>query len=85
MQMIDLPTTASKKRWSRDGKDLLYIDVRADVANIWSVPIAGGPPKQLTKFTSDFIEHYAVSEDGKRFLLSRSTGGNDIVLIKGFR
>ena len=71
--------------WSADAEDFLFINQPNDISNIWSMPIAGGPPKQLTKFTSEFIDHFDVTRDGKRFIVSRSTGGNDIILIKNFR
>jgi len=85
IKIIDLPFTAASPAWSRDGKDLLYLDSRADVANIWSLTLAGGDPKQLTKFTSEFMDRFDISPDGKHFVVSRSTGNNDIVLIKNFR
>jgi Tol biopolymer transport system component len=84
VRVIDLPTTAGNVRWSADGKDFLYIDSRGDISNAWSQPVAGGAAKQLTKFTSEFIDHLDVSRDGKHFIVSRSTGSNDIILIKNF-
>ena len=71
--------------WSADGREFIYVDRRSDVDNIWSQPVSGGTPKQLTKFSSDFIDNFDLSRDGKRFVLSRATGNNDIVLIKDFR
>jgi Tol biopolymer transport system component len=77
--------TAEDLTWSLDGKDFFYVDVRADVANVWTVPVTGSTPKQLTKFTSEFIDNYSISPDGKRFIIARSWGNNDIILIKNFR
>jgi serine/threonine protein kinase/dipeptidyl aminopeptidase/acylaminoacyl peptidase len=85
VRVIDLPTTAVNVKWSSDGRDFFYIDSPGEIGNVWSLPIAGGVPKQLTKFTSEFIQHYDVSQDGKRFIVSRFTGTNDIILIKNFR
>ena len=85
VRVLDLPTTAGDAQWSVDGKDFLYIDSPGDVSNIWSLPVAGGVPKQLTRFTSEFIDHLDVARDGKRFIVSRDTGSNDIILIKNFR
>ena len=62
--------------------------------NLWSQPIDGGPPKQITKFTSDLIPSFAVSRDGKRLAISRDgkrlaisrgSASLDVVLIKDFR
>jgi Tol biopolymer transport system component len=86
IKVLDFPTTArSRPVWSPDGREFLYVDRRNGVDNLWSQPVSGGIPKQLTKFSSDFIDNFDLSRDGKRFVISRSTGNNDIVLIKDFR
>jgi Tol biopolymer transport system component len=41
--------------WSPDGKSLHYVQMANGAANIWEQPLAGGQPKQLTKFTSGQI------------------------------
>jgi len=71
--------------FTRDGKSLSYIDTRNGVSNIWSQPIAGGPSKQLTHFTSDMIFYYAWSSDGKKLAMARGTKTSDVVLIKDLR
>ncbi len=85
VKILDLPINALNPKWSRDGKDIFYLDTRADISNIWSEPSAGGTPKQLTKFSSEFMDHFDISPDGKHFVASRNTGNNDIVLIKNYR
>jgi len=71
--------------WMPDGRSLAYIVTRDGVSNIWSMPIAGGAPKQLTNFTSNVIWWFDISSDGKPSLFSRGTRGRDVVLISGFR
>lgn len=71
--------------WSPDGRALTYVDTRKGVSNIWSQPLAGGPPKQLTHFTSEQIFSYAWSRDGKRLAVARGDTTNDVVLITNFR
>ena len=70
--------------WLPDGKSIAYLDANAGVLNIWSAPLDGGQPKQLTNFNSGFIDNFAIFRDGRiaayRFNVSR-----DIVLIKDFR
>ncbi|HSE38266.1 MAG TPA: hypothetical protein VLG74_13265, partial [Blastocatellia bacterium] len=39
--------------WSPDGQALMWIQIRDGVSNIWSQPVDGGPPRQLTDFKSD--------------------------------
>ena len=71
--------------WLPDGRSLAYIVTRDGVSNIWSMPIDGGAPKQLTNFTSDQIAWFDLSRDGKPTLFSRGATTKDVVLISGFR
>ena len=71
--------------WLPDGRSLAYIVTRDGVSNIWSLPIDGGAPKQLTNFTTDQIAWSALSPDGKPTLFSRGSTTKDVVLISGFR
>ena len=47
--------------------------------------IDGGEPKQLTNFTSDLIQSFDFSRDGKQIAFTKRTGTSDVVLITGFR
>lgn len=85
VRVLDFPTTSGRPIWTRDGRDFLYVDHRGGVGNIWTQPASGGTAKQLTKFSSEFISGFDISPDGKQFAISRSTGTNDIILIKDFR
>ena len=85
VKFLDFPTTAYRPKWSPSGRDFLYTDSRADVYNIWSQSVAGGKPVQLTKFTSDFIDEFDISRNGKYLVVNRRNGTNDIVLIRDFR
>ena len=77
---FDLPQFTSVL-WHPDGKALTYIDTRNGVSNIWAQPITGGPPRQLTNFTSGTIFNYSLSADGKQLALARGTITSDVVLI----
>jgi Tol biopolymer transport system component len=67
--------------WAPAGQAFTYVDVKDGVANIWSQAIAGGAPRQLTTFTSDFIYNFAWSRDGKRLALTRGKTSTDVVLL----
>ena len=71
--------------WTPDGRSFAYIVTRDGVSNIWSIPIDGGAPKQLTNFTTDQIAWFDLSRDGKPTLFSRGATTKDVVLISGFR
>jgi Tol biopolymer transport system component len=68
-------------RWSSDSKAVLYLDSKEGISNIWSQPIDGGPPKQVTRFASDQIFSFDWSRDGK-VLCSRGTQTTDVILLK---
>ena len=71
--------------WSHDGRALQYIDSRGGSSNLWSQPIDGGPPKQLTDFRGDTLFSFAWSTDGKQLAVSRGVDAEDVVLINNFR
>jgi hypothetical protein len=55
------------------------------VSNLWSQPVTGGPPKQITRFTSGYIWRHAWSMDGKYLALARGTFSKDAVLFSDLR
>jgi Tol biopolymer transport system component len=71
-------------RWTPDGKGLGYIGGPAS-ANVWVLPIDGGPARALTHFTDRTILGFGWSPDGKRLVVSRGVSESDIVLLKGVR
>jgi eukaryotic-like serine/threonine-protein kinase len=72
-------------RWGTDGRSLLYTKNEGGVDNIWSQPIAGGTPKQITHFNSELISSFDLSRDGKRLVMSRGTQKQDVLVIRDLR
>ena len=70
--------------WTPDGHAISYLYDVNGVENVWEQPVAGGPPKPVTHFTSDKVFWFDWSRDG-RLALSRGTEQTDAVLIKNFR
>jgi Tol biopolymer transport system component len=70
--------------WTPDGRSISYVNSINGVGNIWEQPVAGGPPKAVTHFTSDKIFWFDWSRDG-RLALSRGTEPTDAVLIKNYK
>ena len=68
-------------RWAPDGRALTYVGLPSR-SNIWSQPIDGSPPRQITDFKSDRIFSYDWSRDGKHLAVARGTRTSDVVLIK---
>jgi Tol biopolymer transport system component len=81
-----LPLTANPfTRWTPDGRGLAYVDTRGGVSNIWSQPVDGSPPKQLTDFKSEQVVGFDWSRDGKQLAFTRAVVTNDMVLINSIR
>jgi len=72
-------------RWSPDGRGLQSLVIRDGVTNIWELPLVGGKPRQLTKFTSGLIWDFNWFPDGRQLLLARGEMKSDVVLISNFR
>jgi Tol biopolymer transport system component len=81
VKVIDIGPNDGTLDWSVDGRSVLFLQKRNGISNIWSQPIDGGAPKQLTFFKSDLTFAFAFSKDGKSLALSRGTVSNDVVLI----
>jgi Tol biopolymer transport system component len=89
----------SNFRWNPDGRSIAYFDpMGADretrvispsstthTLNIWSQPIDGSSPKQLTGFKDGQIFRFNWSRDGKQLALARGKASHDVVLISDFR
>jgi Tol biopolymer transport system component/DNA-binding winged helix-turn-helix (wHTH) protein len=72
-------------RWSPDGRALHYIYIVDGIANIWSQPIDGSSPVQITHFKSDNIFRFAWSRDGRNLALDRGVTISDVVLINDMK
>ena len=73
------------RTWTSDSKAVAYLDTRNGITNIWSQPVAGGPPMQLTHFTSDRITSFDFSPDGKQIVYSRGHSSSDAVRITNLK
>jgi Tol biopolymer transport system component len=68
-------------RWTADGRALTYIDNRGGISNIWSQPLDGGQPRQLTDFKNDQIFAFEWSRDGRAIVCTRGVVTSDVVLF----
>jgi tricorn protease-like protein len=64
---------------------LYYISTIGDVGNLWSLPLDGSPPQQLTNFKSHQLGNFILSPDGERVAFWRGTESRDVVLLSNFR
>jgi Tol biopolymer transport system component len=86
VKTLDLPRTVQPLAfaWTPDGRSIAYLDSGSGIMNVWSKPLDGGAPKQLTNFKSEFLTSFAFSREGK-IAVYRWSATRDIVLIKDFR
>ena len=85
-KIFDIPAAAtgaipSPLRWSPDGRALSYIDTGGGVSNVWSQPVDGGKPVQLTDLKSGRIFSFDWSRDGKQLALALGAETSDVVII----
>ncbi|HKE30490.1 MAG TPA: protein kinase [Candidatus Angelobacter sp.] len=76
-------TSGGDVHWTPDGHAVAFLNRVNSAVNVWEQPVAGGPPKPVTHFTSDIIFFFDWFQDG-RLVLSRGTERIDAVLIKNF-
>jgi Tol biopolymer transport system component len=69
-------------RWTPDGNPIAYADKQQAIGNIWTQPIAGGAPKQLTNWRPAPILSFDWSHDDKWLAYAESVLSSDVVLIK---
>jgi Tol biopolymer transport system component len=85
VKSLTVPSELKCLRWSADDTALQYALTRDGVDNIWQQPLSGGPPKQLTKFTSGLIFNIRRAKSDNRLLLARGSVTNDGVLLTHLR
>ena len=88
VKVLDMPSSvniAAGLRWTPDGRALTYVDTINGVSNVWSLPLDGGKPVQLTDFKADQIFWFDFSRDGQQLALSRGTQTSDVILIRDFK
>jgi eukaryotic-like serine/threonine-protein kinase len=81
MNTLDLPGGTTNVHWSPAGTAFQYLVTQDRATNIWEQSLAGGKPKQLTKFASGLIFDFSWSSDHRRMLLTRGDVTSDVVLL----
>lgn len=87
LQTLDSPAVANSRLfgWSSDGKAIVYLERKNRVSNLWSKPLDGGSPKQLTFIAAGQIYGYDFTRDGKNLAVSRGNSSSDVVMISNFK
>jgi Tol biopolymer transport system component len=88
LKVIEISPTADhtqRFQWTADGSAIVYCDKRGGVSNLWSQPLGGGAPKQLTDFDSEQIFAFAWSRDNRQLAVARGVNIADVIMITDFR
>jgi Tol biopolymer transport system component/C-terminal processing protease CtpA/Prc len=57
--------------WKPDGASIVYMSDRSGAENLWEMPLVGGQPTQLTRFTDGRLLFPTMAADGKTILFER--------------
>ncbi len=75
---------AAVMRWSPASDAIDFVDAQEGVSNVWRQPIAGGPPRQVTDFSSGLIFNFVWLPNGKDMAVARGSTSSDVVRIRDF-
>jgi len=81
IKKIEMPKSPTR-RWTRDGRALLYVNDEGGVSNIWLQPIDERKPEQVTHFNEDLILDFNLSGEGSQLVLTRARDNSDAMLIR---
>jgi TolB protein len=76
---------AQEHDWSPDGSAIVYSKHTDGIDNMWSQPLDGGEPQQITHFDKDHLWAARWSRDGQTLAVARGRITRDVVLLKNFR
>ena len=84
---IPIGESAQRSQITPDGQSIAFLIRERGVDNLWLQPVAGGISNRLTDFhlarsTSQGIQSYAWSPDGKRLAIARRLSKGDVVLLQ---
>ena len=68
-------------RWTRDNKNIGYVERRGGVANLWLQPLDGSPRRQVTNFHGGMVGDFDWSPDGT-LALELGTMSREIFLVR---
>jgi dipeptidyl aminopeptidase/acylaminoacyl peptidase len=68
-----------------DNSAFIYAKREGNVDNLYTEPVGGGPPSQLTHYKTDHIRTYEITQDGKTLVISRGNEVANALMITNFR
>jgi serine/threonine protein kinase len=75
------PRIRAQPQITPDGRALVYIIHENGADNLWLQPLDGSRGRKITDFTSDGIQNFEYSPDGKNLGVMRSRAESDVVVL----
>ena len=87
LESFALPASVTNRltRWTPDGRGLVFINTAGGVSNLWLQPAGGGDARQVTDFSSQQLEAFDLSRDGRGLAVVRTHRASDAVLLSDVR
>ncbi|MBK6589383.1 MAG: PD40 domain-containing protein [Acidobacteria bacterium] len=85
LKTIELPSTTTIDAglaWNKAGNGVLFVNTLGTTSNIWTQPLDGTKPSQLTAFKEFQIASFALNAEGNRLAVARGSRNRNVVLIK---
>jgi len=83
VRLLNIKSDQRLLRWTPDGTAISFVNNSNGASNIWSQNLEGGAPQQRTHFTSESIEEFDWSSDG-RLVCTRAHNESALVTIHNF-
>ena len=80
-----LPDVHVPIQWTADSRNLVYVDTKLGVSNVWRRPLDAAAAAQVTSFSNDRIFTYAVTPDQREWAMVRGEVSSDVVLVSSRR
>lgn len=82
-RLVDVdPRAGQHIQFTPDGKAVTYVIKESGVDNLWIQPLDGTRGRQITYFSSDYIDRFQYSPDGKSLAIEHLRIESDVVLLR---
>jgi serine/threonine protein kinase len=82
-RLVDVdPRAGQHIQFTPNGKAVTYVINESGVDNLWIQPLDGTRGRQITHFSSDYIDRFQYSPDGKSLAIEHLRIESDVVLLR---